>query len=604
MKNKQIIAILIIIGFLIPSTAAVSYIETDYRLQNREDTYYNEGVIISSDVFFTSKSNEFIDNKIDLDLSLQDEKQIEGNKGWPVTLDTYAILSSPVAYDFDEDGLKEIVITTFGDESNPYGSGKIYILSSDGDIISGWPYNTTGPCPATPAIGDLDNDGIVEIVVTCWYNIFIFHFDGTILWQKYDSGIFSTTPVLADVDLDGFLDIILTVKPGKICVFDRTGNYVSGWPVTIDPTLQYELSTPVVCDLDLDGYIEIVVNTENDETYVYNHDGSILTGWPVTLPNDPDWWANVNRAPALGDIDNDGHIEIIRDAGDLIIVYNSVGTISTGWPQSIEKFSNNGFSLGFIDDDEIADIVFSRTYINGYLYAFKGDGTNIAGFPVNLAGKTMLTPTTIADIDDDDEREIITRTPDEIYVFNHDGTVASGWPQTIYDSGHQGTINPSPLITDLDGDGDIEIVASSCYNSVYVFDVSGSCNVNTFDWPIFQHDLYHTGLLSVLNNSSPTIPDIDGDQISYIVDWGDNSTLETYGPEESGVEVIASHTWSEEGTYLIKVKARDENGLESDWGILEVEMPVITISSVNIFLQFLERCSNIFPMVCYILGQL
>ena len=103
-------------------------------------------------------------------------------KGWPVTLDTFAILSSPAAYDFDNDGTQEIVVTTFGVEPDPYDSGKIYVLSADGDVVSGWPLVTPGPCPASPAIADLDNDGVAEIVTTCWYNVYVLHYDGSIAW--------------------------------------------------------------------------------------------------------------------------------------------------------------------------------------------------------------------------------------------------------------------------------------------------------------------------------------------------------------------------------------------------------------------------------------
>ena len=41
----------------------------------------------------------------------------------------------------------------------------------------------------------------------------------------------------------------------------------------------------------------------------------------------------------------------------------------------------------------------------------------------------------------------------------------------------------------------------------------------------------------------------------------------------SGTEVTASHIWLEKDTYLIKAKAQDPYGYESDWGTLEITIP-------------------------------
>ena len=59
--------------------------------------------------------------------------------------------------------------------------------------------------------------------------------------------------------------------------------------------------------------------------------------------------------------------------------------------------------------------------------------------------------------------------------------------------------------------------------------------------------------------------DIDGDQIYYIWDWGDHSLSSWMGPYPSGTPINASHKWEIKGIYDVKVKAKDENGMESDW---------------------------------------
>jgi len=74
--------------------------------------------------------------------------------------------------------------------------------------------------------------------------------------------------------------------------------------------------------------------------------------------------------------------------------------------------------------------------------------------------------------------------------------------------------------------------------------------------------------------------DPDGDQIKYIIDWGDDTT-DTTEFYDSGVTATVSHSWDTTGTYTIKAKAVDEHDAESDWGTLEVTMPVNQQSGQN-----------------------
>ena len=72
--------------------------------------------------------------------------------------------------------------------------------------------------------------------------------------------------------------------------------------------------------------------------------------------------------------------------------------------------------------------------------------------------------------------------------------------------------------------------------------------------------------------SSTTDP--EGDQISYQFDWGDGTTSEWSDPIPSGAEISMSHTWSGEGDYNVKVKAKDTLDAESEWSEnLKVSMP-------------------------------
>jgi outer membrane protein assembly factor BamB len=67
--------------------------------------------------------------------------------------------------------------------------------------------------------------------------------------------------------------------------------------------------------------------------------------------------------------------------------------------------------------------------------------------------------------------------------------------------------------------------------------------------------------------------DPQGDDIYYYIDWGDNSNTGWIGPYLSGEEITLNHTWDDSGVFIIKAKAKDTDGYESDWCELEVTMP-------------------------------
>ena len=54
--------------------------------------------------------------------------------------------------------------------------------------------------------------------------------------------------------------------------------------------------------------------------------------------------------------------------------------------------------------------------------------------------------------------------------------------------------------------------------------------------------------------------DPDGDDVKYIIDWGDANSETTLYYAPSGTNVPVAHTWDEVGTYILTVKAQDVYG--------------------------------------------
>jgi hypothetical protein len=98
--------------------------------------------------------------------------------------------------------------------------------------------------------------------------------------------------------------------------------------------------------------------------------------------------------------------------------------------------------------------------------------------------------------------------------------------------------------------------------------------------------------------------DPDGDNISYMFDWGDGTFSSWVGPMNSGETASAKKTWNTKGTYQVKVVAKDTHGIYSVWSdSLPITMP---LSYKMPFLQLLERLfeqfPHMFPVLRHLLG--
>jgi len=79
--------------------------------------------------------------------------------------------------------------------------------------------------------------------------------------------------------------------------------------------------------------------------------------------------------------------------------------------------------------------------------------------------------------------------------------------------------------------------------------------------PYGETDGYHG--ISYTYNTSTTDP--DGNNIYYLLRWGDGTNSGWIGPYSSGEFGSISHVWESPGIYTIGAKAKDRYGAESNW---------------------------------------
>ncbi len=360
-------------------------------------------------------------------------------EGWPILIERTEIIR-PNSGDLDGDGINELIVT-------PFSSGKIYVLNSEGEVFSEWPKQTTnnGFLFTSSAIGDLDKDGLNEII---------------------------TVEGAGGAGSPGGAKSL-------VHAFKLNGEEITGWPVEI--SLVDPLHTPVVSDIDNDGNLEVIISTgtssqdtitgeyfDNREVYVLKNDGSFMENWPVRTQNQ---FFPISP-PIVVDLDNDGNKEIIvgtMDASNLdparpfdtgsVEAFNIDGSIVEGFP-SFNNQWNWQIMAGDINSDGFPEI-FS-----------KGFGLTNVGDPLlNFENLGHIYDILMSDLDNDGNKEIIYT--DSLNVLDNEGNLLPGWPPSSFPP--EDYISRQPITGDIDGDGYLEVLGVTYKGGeVYAFNIDGS----------------------------------------------------------------------------------------------------------------------------------
>lgn len=262
---------------------------------------------------------------------------------------------------------------------------------------------------------------------------------------------------------------------------------------------------------DLDGKIN---STELAFTDMDKMDAptafTVYTGFPLQ-------GAYTVIAPKTGatycNMDGDSDMEIIFGAGETLYAVNLDGSAVTGWPITFSQYLEAVWtcSVGDIDNDNVDEIVAGiGGPLAGWLYAFEKDGTTVTGFPVD-AGKYPMGPV-LSDLNNDGDMEILmgTRTG-QLIVYQGDGTMFPGWPQQM-----DRYIAASVSVGDIDNNGSPNVVAES-RNLLYAWEPNGTL-VSGFPYAILDSA---NGSNSY---SSPLLVDLTGDGKLEIVFGSHQST--------------------------------------------------------------------------------
>ncbi len=229
------------------------------------------------------------------------------------------IWSTAACADLNRDGFKEIIIgadITGGgilpDGTHTQDGGFLYIFSRNGSVLVR--RYLPEAIYASPAVGDLDGDGSMELVSgTGWY-----------WWDRHNR---REQPYVYVFDTSRVFDQSRPyTDPEKL-------PYFPGWP---QPTDYPGFSSPALGDLDGNGDLEIVIATSHPDLpndpiagsgsiYAWHHTGELVAGWPVHPKNWQNYDGPIFSSPTLADINGDERPEVLFSMLWDVQVYASNG---------------------------------------------------------------------------------------------------------------------------------------------------------------------------------------------------------------------------------------------------------------------------------------
>lgn len=414
--------------------------------------------------------------------------------------------------DIDSDGLCEII--------TGHSGGVISVLDANGYFKPGWPVNPANASVRSVEVADLDGDGFCEIIAGLGIggldSVYVYNYDGTLRngWPQargentkntWIYGVFMDNIATGDLNNDGILEIIVPSDLSFVSVFEPDGSLFyaneevygrkswgqvalyedygaeirgenGGWgnPIVGGETREilykgeFGHAKARVYDIDNDGKNEVIVPTVMcNRKYQIYPPSEYMT---IAV-------LNGDRTRYRNDLSGYNWETLPTDLGKPL--YQNKNSITSDVFQSP--------TIADIDSDGVVEILFNS--YNGKVHCFSLNKKEPYAWPYSLTKRTSpeyeyASPVVCEDIDFDGKKEVIFTSFFDtnqnygnvrgyLYILNYEGKLIS--KTMLPDSKEAGRLPnggmASPAVADIDSDGAYEVVINTTHGAICVYDL-------------------------------------------------------------------------------------------------------------------------------------
>uniref|UniRef100_UPI0034DE1A6A FG-GAP-like repeat-containing protein n=1 Tax=Candidatus Thiodubiliella endoseptemdiera TaxID=2738886 RepID=UPI0034DE1A6A len=352
------------------------------------------------------------------------------------------------------------------------------------------------------------------------------------------------------------------VIAGKDFVLDKTASTTAG-----DKKLVFKYSVQAgdsiaATDFDIDNPTsDITLNNITDvagNAPVFTADRVVLTKTKLEYiekigsGNNPFEGIDVGSysTPNLADIDGDGDLDLVVGENDgTLKYYQNTGTTSNPAYEVKTGDSNpfNGIDVGYsskptladIDGDGDLDLVVGEN--DGTLKYYQNTGTTSnpayeaktgGSNPFNGIDVGLYSKPTLADIDGDGDLDLVVgESNGTLKYYQNTGTTSN--PAYEAKTGDDNPFNgidagysSSPILVDIDGDGDLDLVVGEFHGTLKYYQNTGTTSNPAYEVKTGDSNPFNG--IDVVYYSTPVLADIDGDGDLDLVVGGQSGKLKYY----------------------------------------------------------------------------
>ncbi len=332
-------------------------------------------------------------------------------------------------------------------------SGKISILAADGTVLD--QMETIGDTPiGSPVVYDWYGNGQNAVLIASGNKIYAWNSNGDLLPHfpiTMEEKITSPLTV-ADVTRDGLPELIVATADRKLHVLNGRGQDIPGWPVETNTVITH---APEFKQFQGEWSVWAVAD---NALFAWGQDGRLQSGFPLFLP------AKLSDSPTF--------------YKDQMLVGSADGYVYTVGPTRMLSDSLNTYRNTAYDTLDNGKLHMGALYVGNSGIVGK---PSIQDLDVRIDSATVKKMTTILTSTDNGS----------VFLFSTDGKLLF-----TENMGQPSNQNWTPRVADLNYDGHKDIVALAAFGRLFAWDI------------INQQRLFN---LPTASMNYPVITDLDGD---------------------------------------------------------------------------------------------